>query len=99
MEIRTLKRTNHLSIPKRAMGLLIKKIANTVESGLRLRTQAYEALQHAAEAHLINLLSDSCLIALHAKRVTLRNNDLKLVRQIRGERNLQILINFERTDN
>ena len=77
---------------------LIKEVANVVKPGLRLRPQAYEALQYAAETNLIKLLSDSYFIALHAKCATLRNNDLKLVRQIRGERNIQILINFEGTD-
>ena len=40
-------------IPKRAMRRLIKEISNAVSPGLLLRTQAFEALHHAAEAYLI----------------------------------------------
>ena len=96
LEIRILQKITHLLIPKRAMGRLVKEISNTVGPGLRLRTQAYEALHTATEAYLIELLQESYLLTLQAKRVTLRNNDLSLLRRIRGFRNIWFFIKFRR---
>lgn len=42
-----------------------------------------EALQHAAEAHLVALFEDSLLCMLHAKRVTLMSRDMQLAKRIR----------------
>ena len=44
------------------------------------------ALQEATEAYLIQLLEDSNLCAIHAKRVTILPKDMHLARRIRGER-------------
>ena len=47
---------------------------------------AVAALQEATEGYAVGLLSDSNLLALHAKRVTLQSKDLQLARRLRGER-------------
>ena len=96
LELQILQKTTHLLIPKRAMGRLIKEIANTLRPWLRLGAQAYEALHHAAEAYLVELLQDSYLLTFQAKRVTLRNNDLSLLRRIRVFRNIWFFIKFRR---
>ena len=44
------------------------------------------ALQEAAEAHLVGLLEDANLCAIHGKRVTIMPKDIQLARRIRGER-------------
>ena len=44
------------------------------------------ALQEAAEAYLVQLLEDSNLCAIHAKRITILLKDIQLARRICGER-------------
>ncbi|BGO91133.1 hypothetical protein NBRC10512_005774 [Rhodotorula toruloides] len=53
--------------------------------GLRWQSSALLALQEATEAYLIHLFEDSNLCALHAKRVTIMQRDMQLVRRIRGD--------------
>lgn len=43
-----------------------------------------ESLQVASEAMLIHLFEDSVLVMVNAKRVTLMEKDVQLVRRIRG---------------
>ena len=43
------------------------------------------ANQEAAEAHIIGLLEDTQLMAIHSKRVTIMPKDMQLARRIRGE--------------
>ncbi len=42
------------------------------------------ALQEASEAYLVELFYDANLCAIHAGRVTLRPEDLKIARLLRG---------------
>ena len=44
------------------------------------------AIQEAAEAYLVGLFEDTNLVAIHAKRITIKPKDIQLVRRIRGER-------------
>ncbi|CEQ42710.1 SPOSA6832_04543 [Sporobolomyces salmonicolor] len=53
--------------------------------GLRWQSSALLALQEATEAYLVHLFEDSNLCALHAKRVTIMQRDMQLVRRIRGD--------------
>jgi len=50
----------------------------------RIQLLALEALQEAAEMYVVQFFEDSFLCAIHAKRVTLMANDLRLARRIRG---------------
>ncbi len=52
---------------------------------LRWQATALEALQEGAEAYLISLFQDCVLLAVHARRVTIKDSDLQLARRIRGE--------------
>ncbi len=56
------------------------------KDGLRWQAAAVSAMQEAAEAYMVSLLSDANLCALHAKRVTAMPRDLHLARRLRGER-------------
>lgn len=51
----------------------------------RWQATAIGVLHEASEAYLIGLLEDSNLCALHAKRVTLKKEDIRLARRIRGD--------------
>ena len=44
-----------------------------------------EAIQEAAEAHLVSVLEDTNLCAIHAKRCTIMVRDMQLARRIRGD--------------
>ncbi len=44
-----------------------------------------QALREAAESYMVGLFEDAMLAAIHAKRVTVQDKDLKLVRRLRGE--------------
>jgi len=50
----------------------------------RWQGTAIQALQEAAEAHLVALFEDANLCAIHGKRVTIMPKDLHLARRIRG---------------
>ena len=50
---------------------------------LRFQASAILALQEAAEAFLVTYFEDSMLAGIHAKRVTLKFADMKLVRRMR----------------
>ena len=46
------------------------------------------ALQEASEAYITQLMEDTVLCAVHAKRVTIMPRDMRLARRIRGEMNI-----------
>lgn len=68
---------------------MAKEVAMGLEVSLELRfqKQALEALQHAAETYLTHLFEDSLLLAVHAKRKTVFDRDMKLAQRLRGEVN------------
>ena len=43
------------------------------------------ALQEASEIYIVNLLCDAVFCQIHAKRQTLFDKDVRLVRKIRGD--------------
>jgi len=65
---------------------LVREIAQEIGKDLRFQANAVLALQEAAEAYLIGLFEDTNLCAIHAKRVTIMQKDIRLARRIRGER-------------
>lgn len=50
----------------------------------RWSAQALLAIQSAAEEYLVGLMQDGLCAAIHAKRVTLTDKDLRLVRRFRN---------------
>ena len=65
---------------------LVREIAGDIKVDLRFQSTAILALQEAAEAYLVGLFEDTNLCAIHAKRVTIMPQDMRLARRIRGER-------------
>ena len=51
----------------------------------RWQASALLAVQEAAEAHLVGLMEDANLCAIHGKRVTIMPKDMQLARRIRGQ--------------
>ena len=83
-EIRKYQRSTELLINKAPFRRLIREIALYVDNQKRFQETALDALQEASEAYLVDLLADTNLCAIHAKRVTILPKDIKLSRRIRG---------------
>ncbi|GAA6042604.1 hypothetical protein JCM8097_003153 [Rhodosporidiobolus ruineniae] len=92
-EIRYQQKHTDLLLRRLPFARLVREIANEFFEedehgqavGLRWQSSALLALQEATEAYLIHLFEDSNLCALHAKRVTIMQRDMQLVRRIRGD--------------
>lgn len=52
--------------------------------GYRWKETALLALQEMAENYLISLFEDSNIVASNSKRITIKVEDMQLVRRIRG---------------
>ncbi|KAG5192875.1 histone-fold-containing protein, partial [Tribonema minus] len=86
-EIRAYQRSTELLIRKRAFSRLVREVqGDFTPRGVEYRwtADAILALQEAAEAHLIGLLADANLAAIHRKCVTIGPKDMQLARRIRG---------------
>ena len=85
-EIRKYHKSTDLLICKLPFQCLVCEILQGFNVKLRVTPAMVMALQEAAEAYLVQLLEDSNLCAIHAKRVTIQPKDIQLARQIHGER-------------
>lgn len=84
-EIRKYQKSTELLIRKMPFQRLVREIAHTCFNNLRFQRSTIEALQEASEAYLVNLFEDTHLCAIHAKRLTIKPQDMQLARRIRGE--------------
>jgi histone H3 len=84
-EIRRYQKSTELFIAKKRFQRLVREIAQAFKSDLRWQKDAILALQEALEAHLVRLMEDTNLCAIHAKRVTIMPRDMQLARRLRGE--------------
>ncbi|GAA5980332.1 hypothetical protein JCM11641_001769 [Rhodosporidiobolus odoratus] len=91
-EIRHYQKSTDLLLRRLPFARLVREIATEFfededgqSVGLRWQSSALLALQEATEAYLVHLFEDSNLCALHAKRVTIMQRDMQLVRRIRGD--------------
>ena len=85
-QIKKYQKSYELLIRKLPFQRLVKSIAHEGKPEVRFQSSAVLALQEAAEAYLVGLFEDTHLCAIHAKRVTIMDKDVKLARRIRGER-------------
>ncbi|EEH35247.2 histone H3 [Paracoccidioides lutzii Pb01] len=82
-EIRRYQRDVELLIHKLPFQRLVREIAADIYGDLRFQASAILALQEAAEAVLIDEFTMTNLCAIHAKRVTIQERDMKLVQRLR----------------
>lgn len=80
------QKSTELLIQKVPFQSLLREIAQAIGTDLSFQSSAVSALQHAAEAYLVELFEDTNLCAIHAKRVTIMPKDIQLARRIRGEK-------------
>lgn len=85
-EIHNLQKMTDLLIPRAAFGRVVREITQELmksrpadDQPIRYQTAALEALQEAAESHLVQLMEDAYMCTIHAKRVTLFASDIQLV--------------------
>ncbi|XP_007574118.1 histone H3-like centromeric protein A [Poecilia latipinna] len=85
MEIRKYQKSTDFLIRKTSFARLVREVCQSFSiNSLRWQVYALLALQEAAEAFLVLLLSDANLCAIHAKRVTVFPRDIQLARRLRG---------------
>ena len=82
-EIRRYQKSTDLLIPKLKFQRLYREILKGFKSEWRTQAVAIMAAQEASEAFLVGLLEDTNLCAIHAKRVTNMEKDMRLVCRIR----------------
>ena len=65
---------------------MVKQILDELrpEIGYRWNTMALFALQEMTENYMVTLFEDLNVAALHTKRITIKVEDMELVRRIRG---------------
>ncbi|XP_017888612.1 histone H3-like centromeric protein A [Ceratina calcarata] len=86
-EIRYLRKTVSLLIPRLPFCRVVREIMVTCFPNTeveRIQASALEALQEAAEAYLVQFFEDCVIMSMHANRVTIKVQDLRLVRYFRG---------------
>ena len=79
-EIWRYQKSTELLICKLPFQCLVRKILQGYGVGYRVTLAMMMALQEAAEAYLVQLLEDSNLCAIHAKRITIQPKDMQLAR-------------------
>ncbi|XP_021743810.1 histone H3.3-like [Chenopodium quinoa] len=84
-EIRKYQKSTEKLIRKIPFQRLVREIAQQFKIELRFQSDAVMALPEAAELYLVGLFEETNLCAIHAKRVTIKPEDMQLARRIRGE--------------
>ena len=84
-EIRKYQKSTVNLIRRLPFQRLVKEISATICPEKRFQSAAIAAIQEASEAYLVSLFEDTNLCAIHAKRVTIRKEDMQLARRIRGD--------------
>ena len=86
MEIKRYQRFEEKRLTQKAPFIRrVREIIKAVNPAFMLSAQAQDALHESCEAYLVNLLEDSNLCAIHAKRQTLYKKDVQLAWKIRGD--------------
>ena len=83
-DIRKAQRSTELCIPKHPFMRLCREIAcPSGAQDIRFQASAIEALQESTEAFLVRQFELYQLLAIHAKRVTVMDSDMKMLQQMR----------------
>lgn len=85
-EIRKYQKSTKLLISKLPFERLVREIATTIRHDTRFKSEAILALQEASEAYLIDLFKDINKCTIHAKRVTIGEEDMKTALSVRSEK-------------
>ena len=91
-EIRKSQNTTDLLIRKKQFVRLVRKIAQDIGGGWRFRPNAISALQVASEDYITELNEDINSCAIHAKRVTIQPEDIRLDVKLRRMKRSSALV-------
>lgn len=80
--MRLMQKTTYHLIPKLPFSRLVQEIMQDYGNH-HVQPIAMNAIQEAAEIYLVHLFEISNILSLHAKRVTVKNTDMKLALQVR----------------
>lgn len=83
-EIKRYQKTGELLLPKASVKRLVKEIGGEYYPDIRFQADAIDAIQEAAENHLVGVFEDTMLCCIHAKRVEIKPSDMQLTMRIRG---------------
>lgn len=84
-EIKKYQRTTENLIKRAPFKRLVQEVLRDFGDELRVSKEAVSCLQESAEMFLINLLEDTQLAAIHAKRITIQPTDMQFARRLRGD--------------
>ncbi|KAJ3433518.1 histone H3 [Anaeramoeba flamelloides] len=84
-EIKKFQKSIDLLIPKQSFQRTVRSVAIEYRPDIRFGSAALHALQEATENLIIGVLADTNLCAIHAKRVTIMNKDMGIVRRLRRD--------------
>jgi histone H3 len=82
-EIKAYQRSTGLLIPKTAFKRVVREVAADFATNWRFTEGTMDILQEAAESFVVSLFEEAQLYAIHAGRITIAAEDLKLVMQIK----------------
>ena len=81
-EIKREQKGTGMIIPIAPFQRVVQEISQDYKTDLRIKSEAYKALQDASEAHLIDLFRRSNKCAIHENRETIQRKDLRLAREL-----------------
>ena len=82
-EIRVAQKSTSLCVPKLPLQRLVREICDNWKLGFRWKSSALLCLQEAAEDFLIEIFNDICVLAAHAKRLTIMASDMNTLKMLR----------------
>jgi histone H3 len=85
-EIRRYQKSTELLLRKLPFQRLVREVAQRTKPDQRFQASAIEAIQEASENFIVRLFQDGNLLALHASRVTVQAEDLRLANQLMTNR-------------
>ncbi|KAF4532414.1 hypothetical protein B566_EDAN003866 [Ephemera danica] len=90
LQIRQYQKTYDLLIPKLPFSRLVREMMQLLRPSTdwRIASGALLCLQEAAEAFIVQMFEEVQLCAIHAKRITIKADDIRLVRRLRGPSNV-----------
>lgn len=81
-DIRAYQKSTKLLIRRVPFNRLVREIAHEFKSDIRFKSGALLAIQDAAEAFLVSRFENTNRICIHAKRVTIKDTDMKLAARL-----------------
>lgn len=84
-DIKKYQDSTKLIIPHASFARLVREIAQNFKTDLRFTPEAFECIQEAAEAHIVEMFQDVELIAFHCNRQMVTVEDMDLATALRSK--------------